>query len=312
MRILITGGTGFIGTNLIQKLLEDNNEIFCLDNLYSSKIDNIKQFQNNINFHYIFHDIRKYYNIDNIDQIFHLACPASPPIYQKDHIYTLDTCYLGTSNILKLALKNNSKVLIASTSEIYGNPIEHPQNELYYGNVNTIGIRSCYDEGKRISETLAINYYKKYKVDCKIARIFNTYGPFMDINDGRVITNFINQILNNKPITIYGDGSQTRSFCYINDTVDGLIKLINSNYNLPINIGNPNEFTIIEIANIIINQYNKLNYNYNLDFIFVKLPDDDPIKRKPDITKANSILNWYPNINIYNGINYILNWYINK
>lgn len=313
MKILVTGGCGFIGINLIKKLLENkNNQIYCLDNNYSSSKNNIKQFENNKNFIYIYHDIRNYIQLDNIDQIYHLACPASPPIYQKDHIYTLDTCYLGTSNVLKLALKNNSSILIASTSEIYGNPLEHPQNESYFGNVNTIGNRSCYDEGKRISETLTINYHLKYNLNSKIARIFNTYGPYMDINDGRVVTNFINQIINNKPITIYGDGFQTRSFCYIDDTVNGLIKLMNSNYHLPVNIGNRHEVNIIQLYDIIIKHAKLNNITYNNNIKYLKLPDDDPIKRKPDINIAKKILNWKPIINIDNGINNTIKWFINN
>ncbi len=312
MKILITGGTGFIGTNLTKFLLNQGHEVYSLDNLYSSKIENIKEFENNKNYCFINHDIREYIYIENIDQIYHLACPASPPIYQKDPIYTLDTCYLGTSNILKLALKNNSSILFSSTSEVYGNPIEHPQVEEYLGNVNTIGIRSCYDEGKRISETLMYDYKRKYGLNIKIARIFNTYGPYMNKNDGRVITNFITQILNDKPIAIFGDGNQTRSFCYIDDTINGLVRLMNSNYNLPLNIGNINELSINDIANIILKITKKLNINYNNNIIYLKLPSDDPIRRKPDITKAQNILNWNPTINIEDGIIKLINWYINN
>ena len=298
MRILVTGGSGFIGTNLCKKLLLQNNEVICLDNLSCSSENNITDLINNKNFTFIKHNIQEYINIDGkIDQIYHLACPASPKNYQIYPIETIKTCINGTFNILKLAKQKNASVLLSSTSEIYGDPTISPQVEEYWGNVNTIGIRSCYDESKRLAETIMIEYNRKYNIDIKIARIFNTYGPYLAKNDGRVVSNFILQALKNEDITIYGDGKQTRSFCFIDDQVDGLIKLMNSKYNLPINIGNPYEITILQLAETIL----KIT-NSNSKIIFKDLPSDDPKQRKPDITKAKTILNWIPKISLENGL----------
>ena len=250
MNILITGGAGFIGYHLCKKKLEEGHKVICIDNLHSGQTKNINLLKKYTLFSFLNKNIIYPLNIDeSIDEIYHLACPASPKYYQLNDKFTLDTCYKGTQNILELALKKNAKILFTSTSEIYGDPLEHPQTEEYKGNVNTIGPRSCYDEGKRVAETL-MYVYKNYGVDIRIVRIFNTYGPHMRLNDGRVITNFISQAINNIPITIYGDGKQTRCFCYINDMIKGICKLMDSDYKKPINLGNPEEITINELANI--------------------------------------------------------------
>ena len=305
MNILVTGGTGFIGSNLINELIKDNN-IVCIDNNFTGKMENIKKYINNPNFRFINHDIINPIEFDinlKLDQIYHLACPASPEKYQIDPIFTLKTCFIGTLNILELARKHNATILLSSTSECYGEPLVTPQFEEYRGNVNTIGIRSCYDEGKRIAETLVMDYNRKYNLNTRIVRIFNTYGPNMDVNDGRVITNFVKQALKNEDITVYGDGMQTRSFCYIDDQVKGLIKLMNSNYIYPINIGNPDEYTINDIADIIIKKIYSKSKVINLN-----LPQDDPTNRKPDISKAKKILDWEPKISFQEGINKMIKY----
>jgi len=303
--ILIAGGAGFIGSNLCKKLYDNNVKIICLDNLFTGKLDNIKELINRPNFVFINHDIIHPIKIkDNIDEIYHLACPASPSKYQIDPIYTLKTNFIGTMNLLELAKEKKSKILLSSTSEIYGEPLESPQKESYRGNTNTIGFRSCYDEGKRIAETLMMDYYKKYYVNIRIARIFNTYGPYMDKHDGRVITNFIRQALDNDNITIYGDGTQTRSFCYIDDQIDGLIKLMKTKYIYPINIGNPYEITINELATTIIELTQSTS-----KITFLSLPEDDPTNRKPDITLAKIILNWEPKIMLKQGLIKTIDFY---
>lgn len=304
-RILVTGGAGFIGSNLIKKLLEKNNYVICMDNFFSSKKKNISKFIGNNNFQFIKHDVTKPFDIE-VDQIYNLACPASPIHYQKDPIYTIKTSFYGALNVLENADKYNSKVLQASTSEIYGSPEIHPQTESYWGNVNPIGLRSCYDEGKRAAETLFFDYHRKYRTKIKIVRIFNTYGPNMNINDGRVIPNFIFQAINNKNLTIYGDGRQTRSFCYIEDMVNGLIKIMNSNDTLigPINLGNPDERSIIDTAKYII----KLS-NSSSGLIFLNKPVNDPLRRKPDISKAKIKINWSPRIDFESGIKKTINFF---
>ena len=305
--ILITGGCGFIGSNLCKKLLYKGHIVICMDNLLTGSIDNILDLLENNNFKFINHDVIKPINlIEDIDEIYHLACPASPSKYQNNPIYTLKINFIGTMNMLELALIKNAKILLTSTSEVYGDPEISPQGESYQGNVNTIGPRSCYDEGKRVAETLMIEYFHKYNINIRIARIFNTYGPNMDINDGRVITNFISQALQNKDITIYGDGSQTRSFCYIVDQIEGLILLMNNTYIYPINIGNNNEMTVKELA-----EYIKKLTNSKSNIIFKKLPADDPTQRRPDLTRANTILNWKPNYNLEIGLKLTIN-YIKK
>lgn len=296
--ILVTGGCGFIGSNLCKHLIKLNNKVICLDNFYTGNINNLGELLKNEKFFLIHHDIiEPYITPESIDEIYHLACPASPPKYQKDPIYTSKVNFIGTLNILGLAKEKNAKILLSSTSEIYGEPEISPQSENYRGNVNTIGIRSCYDEGKRIAETLMMDSYKMYNVDIRIARIFNTYGPFMDIDDGRVITNFIKQMLSGEDITVYGDGTQTRSFCYIDDQINGLTKLMESDYHYPINIGNPNEMSIKELLNILQEMIKP-----DSKVIFCDLPQDDPTNRCPDISNAKKILNWEPKIELKEGL----------
>ena len=302
--ILITGGCGFIGSNLCKKLIINNN-ILCIDNLYTGSIENIKDLFNKSNFKFINHDIINKINLEQeIDEIYNCACPASPQKYQNNPINTLDVNYIGTKNLLELAKIKKSKFLQCSTSEIYGDPNISPQYEFYRGNVNTIGPRSCYDEGKRVAETLVIEYNKKYKINTHIVRIFNTYGEFMDKNDGRVVSNFINQMLDNKDITIYGNGTQTRSFCYIDDLVLGMIKLMQSDYIYPINIGNDNEMTINDLVNVL----KKLIYSKS-KIIYKDLPIDDPKQRKPDISLAKKILNWEPKTNLEEGLKKTISYF---
>jgi UDP-glucuronate decarboxylase len=297
-RILITGGAGFIGSNLCEKLLNDGHKIICVDNLCTGNIKNIEHLLENSNFKFINHDIINYLKIDEeIDEIYNLACPASPPKYQNEPIKTLKCNFNGVLNLLELAKIKGAKILQSSTSEIYGEPEISPQYEEYRGNVNTIGIRSCYDEGKRVAETLMMEYHNQYNVDIRIARIFNTYGPKMDKNDGRVVSNLINQALTNSDLTIYGNGEQTRSFCYIDDQIDGLVKLMNSDYVYPINIGNPYEINMMQLANTIL----KLTKS-NSRIIYKELPSDDPTNRKPDITKAKNILQWDPKYELEKGL----------
>ena len=311
-RILVTGGSGFIGSHLCKKLLENpNNYVICLDNNFTGCIDNIKQLikesnDGKFNFEFIRHDITNPIYLE-IDEIYHLACPASPKAYQYNSIKTIKTNILGTINILGIAKRTKSKILLTSTSEIYGDPKISPQKESYWGNVNPIGIRSCYDEGKRVAETLMIEYNRNHNIDIRIARIFNTYGQNMNKDDGRVVSNFINQCIEGKDITVYGDGSQTRSFCFIDDMVDGLIKLMNSeNFMGPINLGNPEEIKIKDIAEII---KNKLNPGLNIKYM--DLPSDDPLQRKPDISKAVEILNWKPKISLNEGLEKTIEYFKN-
>lgn len=309
MKIIVTGGAGFIGNHLCRKLLADGNTVICIDNLFTGSQKNIEDMISHPNFTFINHSI-----IDNdiqskipteIDQIYHLACPASPPAYQLDPVYTIETNVLGTMNALEIARNLNARILLTSTSEIYGDPKISPQVEEYWGNVNPIGIRSCYDEGKRIAETLMIEHNRKYGLAVRIARIFNTYGPNMDKNDGRVVSNFINQCLENQNITIYGDGSQTRSFCYVEDTVNGLIRLMNNEQTIgPINIGNPHEITVKELGNIVKKMTNSVS-----EIIYMNLPSDDPMKRKPDITKAKHFLNWEPEIQLEDGLQKTIHYF---
>ncbi|HOB26805.1 MAG TPA: SDR family oxidoreductase [Bacteroidales bacterium] len=297
-RILVTGGAGFIGSHLCERLLKEGNEVICLDNLFTSTKDNIAPLIDNKYFEFIRHDIIQPIHLE-IDEIYNLACPASPIHYQYNPIKTIKTSVMGAINMLGLAKRVKAKILQASTSEVYGDPLVHPQYEEYWGNVNPIGPRSCYDEGKRCAESLFINYYFQNKVRIKIARIFNTYGPRMHPNDGRVVSNFIIQAIQNKPITIYGDGTQTRSFCYVDDMLDGLIKLMNTSDEIigPINLGNPSEFKIIELAELIIDLTNSKS-----EIIHLPLPEDDPIRRQPDISKAKSILEWQPKISLKEGL----------
>ena len=304
-KILITGGAGFIGSHLCDRLLKENNKVICLDNFFTGTRKNVFPFLDNPNFILVPHNIIIPY-FEDVDEIYNLACPASPIHYQHDAVDTIRTCVMGTLNMLELAHKTNAKLLQASTSEVYGDPIEHPQNESYWGNVNPIGIRSCYDEGKRCAETLCINYYRQYHVPVKIIRIFNTYGPKMLPNDGRVGSNFVIQALKNEDITVYGDGSQTRSFQYIDDLIEGMIRMMRTEEDFigPVNIGNPNEFTILELAEQVI----KLT-NSKSKIIFKDLPDDDPQRRKPDITLAEQKLNWGPKIKLEDGLIKVINYF---
>ena len=297
-RILVTGGAGFIGSHLCKKLLQEDNFVICLDNFFTGSKKNIEHLLKNKNFQLIEHDVTIPYDIE-VDEIYNLACPASPPHYQFDPVKTIRTSVLGIINMLDLAKKYNARILQASTSEIYGDPIIHPQVESYWGNVNPIGIRSCYDEGKRCAETLMMDYHRQFNVDIRIVRIFNTYGPNMALNDGRVVSNFIVQALENKDITIYGDGSQTRSFCYVSDLIDGLVKMMNNPQKFigPVNLGNPQETSILEFAKFIL----KLTQS-DSKIIFKELPSDDPIQRKPNIELAKKELNWTPKVDAEEGL----------
>ena len=303
---LITGGAGFLGSHLAKILLENNEEVICLDNFFTGTKKNIQELIKNPNFELIRHDITEPIKIE-VDKIWHLACPASPIHYQFNPIKTAKTSFLGTYNMLGLAKRVGAKILLASTSEIYGDPIEHPQTESYTGSVNTTGIRSCYDEGKRIAETLCADYQRIHGVDVRIMRIFNTYGPNMRSDDGRVISNFIAQALRKEKISINGDGSQSRSFCYVDDLIRGMILLMNSNYQKPMNIGNPNEFTIKELAILV-----KDLIDPNLEFNFKELPLDDPRQRRPSIKLAKEILKREPKIELKEGLVKTINWFRNN
>jgi len=302
---LITGGAGFLGSHLIDKLMEKGEEVICLDNFFTGTKKNLIQWLGNSSFELIRHDITKPITLE-VDKIWHLACPASPIHYQFNPIKTAKTSFLGTYNMLGMAKRVGAKFLLASTSEIYGDPEVHPQPESYRGNVNPIGIRSCYDEGKRIAETLSFDYKRAHNLDIRVARIFNTYGPRMLPNDGRVVSNLIMQGLKNESMTLYGDGQQTRSFCYVDDLINGLIKLMNANTNGPINLGNPKEITILELAKII---SKKLNISEN--FIFKDLPQDDPLQRKPIILEAKDKLNWFPLVDLDQGLENTINYFRN-
>lgn len=302
-KILITGGAGFIGSNLCKRLLDEGEDVICLDNFFTGSKDNIRKFIGNNRFELVRHDITKEYFAE-VDQIYNLACPASPPHYQYDAIKTIKTSVLGIINMLELAKECKATILQASTSEVYGDPKVHPQTEEYWGNVNPIGIRSCYDEGKRCAETLMMDYHRQTNVDTKIVRIFNTYGPNMAQNDGRVVSNFIVQALKNEDITIYGDGTQTRSFCYVDDLIEGLIKMMNSSLCGPINLGNPSERTILDFAKLII----ELTKSES-KIVFKPLPSDDPAQRQPDISLAQKELNWTPTIDIIDGLMKTINYF---
>ncbi len=304
-KVLITGGAGFIGSNLANKLLELGEYVICLDNFFTGSNRNIAPFLENKNFKLIKHDIVDKISLD-VDEIYNLACPASPPHYQFDPIKTAKTSVFGIINMLELAKDKGAKILQASTSEVYGNPLVHPQIETYFGNVNPIGIRSCYDEGKRMAETFMVDYNRKYGIQTRIVRIFNTFGPNMNINDGRVVSNFIVQALQNKDITIYGDGSQTRSFCYVSDLVDGLISMMNNKNNFlgPVNLGNTHEISVLEFAKKII----KLT-NSNSKIVFMPLPSDDPVQRKPDISLAYEQLGWRPLFDVDLGLQKTIDYF---
>jgi UDP-glucuronate decarboxylase len=299
MRILVAGGAGFLGSHLVDRLLLEDNDVLVIDNLYTGSQENLRSHFGKPNFRFLNHDITKPIFLE-ADQIYNLACPASPVHYQKNPVETIKTSVMGSINLLEIAKENNARIFQASTSEVYGDPEISPQNEKYLGNVNPIGIRACYDEGKRASETLFFDYHRQYGLEIKVARIFNTYGPRMDLQDGRVVSNFIVQALQGAPITIYGSGSQTRSFCYVDDLISGFIALMNSSSELtgPVNLGNPTEFTMIELASLVIELTGSKS-----ELIFQDLPLDDPKQRKPDITLANSALGWIPSVALREGLN---------
>ncbi len=305
MKILLTGGAGFLGSHLSEKLLENGHEVLVLDDLSTGSTNNIEKFKSNSKFSFIEHDVRIPYKVD-VAAILNFACPASPIAYQKDPVRTIETNFLGMINLLHLAKETGARILQASTSEIYGDPTKSPQSEDYWGNVNPIGIRSCYDEGKRAAETLCFDYKRQYGLDSRVVRIFNTYGPNMAIGDGRVVSNFIVQALKGLPLNLYGNGRQSRSFCYVSDLIDGIYKvlMLDREISTPINLGNPNEFTVRELAEIVLELTNSKSSTVNNP-----LPQDDPKQRKPDISLANSLLNWNPKIQLREGIEKTIDYF---
>ncbi|MEO6588034.1 MAG: UDP-glucuronic acid decarboxylase family protein [Pyrinomonadaceae bacterium] len=299
MRVLVTGGAGFIGSHLCERLLNQGHEVICLDNFFTGTRQNVTKLLDNHNFELIRHDVIEPILLE-VDQIYNLACPASPIHYQYNPVKTVKTSVMGTINMLGMAKRVRARILQASTSEVYGDPLVHPQTEDYFGNVNPIGLRSCYDEGKRVAETLMMDYHRQNNVDTRIVRIFNTYGPRMMEHDGRVVSNFVVQALRGDELTIYGTGEQTRSFCYVDDLVEGIIRLMNTEgetINSPVNIGNPGEFTMNELANEVAKATGKI-----INIKYLPLPTDDPKQRKPDITRAKELLNWSPTINLAEGL----------
>jgi UDP-glucuronate decarboxylase len=306
-RILVTGGAGFIGSHLCKRLLEENNEVICLDNFFTGRKENINQLLKNKNFEVIRHDVTIPILLE-VDKIYNLACPASPVHYQYDPIKTIKTNMLGTMNLLEMAKQVKARFLQASTSEVYGDPHIHPQQESYWGNVNPIGIRSCYDEGKRVSETLCFDYQRQEKVEVRVVRIFNTYGPQMLENDGRVVSNFVVQALQGNDLTVYGEGNQTRSFCYVDDLVDGMIKMMNQDeFSGPVNLGRPEEYTILEIAEKVLSMIETKS-----KIVFKPLPSDDPTKRRPNIALAKDKLNWEPTTSFDEGLSKTIEYFKNK
>lgn len=309
-RILVSGGAGFVGSNLCERLLRDGNQVVCIDNLYTGSMDNIKDFQGNDNFEFLQMDILDRQAIEGlksqgIDEIYHLACPASPIHYQRNAIYTTRVSVEGTIHMLELARHFGCPMLFSSTSEVYGDPDVHPQPEDYHGNVNSIGIRSCYDEGKRCAESICMDYHRQYAVDVKIIRIFNTYGPRMAVNDGRVVSNFVVQALLGKDISVNGDGSQTRSFMYVNDLIEGMLRVMKCDYRFPINLGNPEEITVLELAYKVV----KLT-NSKSQIKFHSLPQDDPYRRCPDIALATKYLDgWKPKVSLEEGLRKMIDYY---
>jgi len=298
MKILLTGAAGFLGSHLSKKLIDNNHEVIGLDDLSTGSVKNIEPLLNHPKYSFIEHDVRIPYQA-KVDAILNFACPASPVDYQKDPVRTIETNFLGMINMLHLANETGARIIQASTSEVYGDPTQSPQKETYWGNVNPIGIRSCYDEGKRAAETLCFDYIRQYNLDARVIRIFNTYGPNMAIRDGRVVSNFIVQAINGEPISIYGEGEQTRSFCYVSDLIEGIhrVLMLDKNPQSPINLGNPNEFKVIELANTI-----KELTGSNSEIINYPLPEDDPKQRCPDISLAKNTLNWEPNVNLVEGL----------
>ena len=305
-RNLVTGGAGFLGSHLVDTLLENGEEVICIDNYSTGEKRNIEKWIGHKRFELIRHDITLPIQLE-IDQIWHLACPASPVHYQANPIKTAKTIFLGTFNMLGLARRVKAKLLLASTSEVYGDSLVHPQSEDYWGNVNPIGIRSCYDEGKRLAEALCFDYERMHNVDIRIMRIFNTYGPRMLPNDGRVISNFVVQALQGKSLTVYGEGKQTRSFCFVDDLIKGMVLLMNGSYSGPINIGNPDEYSILNIAEII-----RSKINPKLEIVHEPLPSDDPSRRKPNIALAKEFLDWEPKVSFSHGLDKTINYFTDK
>ena len=297
-RALVTGGAGFVGSHLCERLLEDGYEVLCIDNYYSSTKANIAHLVDHPRFEVIRHDVTFPLYVE-VDEIYHLACPASPIHYQRDPVQTTKTAVHGSINMLGLAKRTGAKILLTSTSEVYGDPLEHPQNEDYWGNVNPIGPRACYDEGKRAAETLFFDYYRQHGLKIKVVRLFNTYGPRMHPNDGRVVSNFVVSALHGRPLTVYGNGEQTRSFCYIDDLVEGLVRMMQTDDSVtgPINLGNPGEFTIAELAHLVLDQTQSRS-----ELEHLPLPPDDPVRRQPDITRARQILGWSPTVTLEEGL----------
>ena len=306
-RILVTGGAGFIGSHLCTRLVNEGHDVICLDNFFTGSKDNIKHLMGNHHFEVVRHDVTYPYSAE-VDEIYNLACPASPIHYQHDPIQTAKTSVMGAINMLGLAMRLDAKILQASTSEVYGDPIIHPQPESYWGNVNPVGYRSCYDEGKRCAETLFMDYYRQNQTRIKIIRIFNTYGPRMLPNDGRVVSNFIIQALNNEDITIYGDGKQTRSFQYIDDLIEGMVRMMDTedDFTGPINIGNPNEFPVLELAERVIRMTGSTS-----KIVFKPLPTDDPKQRQPDIKLAKEKLGWQPTVELEDGLKRMIEYFKN-
>lgn len=308
MRVLITGVAGFLGSHLATKFISEGHIVIGIDDFSTGSKKNLESLLREVRFTLFEHDVRNEINQD-VDLILNFACPASPKAYQLDPVKTIETSFLGIMNLCKLAKLTGARLIQASTSEVYGDPLENPQRESYWGNVNPIGVRSCYDEGKRAAETICFDYKRQYDIDVRVIRIFNTYGPNMSVDDGRVVSNFINQALRNEPITVYGDGSQTRSLCYVSDLVEGIYKIstLEKSVNTPINLGNPNEYSMYELAKKVISLSKSTSKIINLP-----LPADDPRQRKPDITLANKILDWYPKIHIEDGLLKTINYFSNS
>jgi len=306
MRVLVTGGAGFVGSRLCKRLYNDGHEVFCVDNLQTGRLENVSELCGKDMFHFIEHDVIEPLDLP-VERIYNLACPASPPHYQKDPLQTIRTNFYGAENMLELAKKNNAVILQASTSEVYGNPLVHPQTESYWGNVNPIGPRACYDEGKRIAETLFFNYHRQHGVTIRVARLFNTYGPGMCVTDGRVVSNLIMNALRGEDLTLYGDGSQTRSFCFVDDTVEGLVRLMehaDRELTGPVNLGNPSERTVCDLAEHILRLTGSAS-----GIVYLPLPADDPIRRKPDISLAENVLGWRPQVDIDDGLKMTIEYF---
>ncbi|MBO6702628.1 MAG: SDR family oxidoreductase [Pseudomonadales bacterium] len=304
-RVLVTGGAGFLGSHLCERLLGDGNEVLCVDNYFTGSKSNIEHLFDHPHFELLRHDVCFPLYVE-VDEIYNLACPASPFHYQHDPVQTTKTSVHGAINMLGLAKRVGARILQASTSEVYGDPEVHPQTEDYWGSVNPIGLRACYDEGKRCAETLFFDYHRQHKLQIKVARIFNTYGPRMHPNDGRVVSNFINQALSGDPITIYGDGTQTRSFCYVDDLVDALVRLMDTPAEVtgPVNVGNPGEFSMLELAELVLELTNS-----NSELVYESLPQDDPVQRKPDISLAQQVMNWGPSVDLQEGLQETINYF---